>query len=147
MLRRRPRHHRWARIFVDDLTQACEDLFAALGGPELSLPISIPIDGDGVVLLQPGGPIFAPRVPATMAVVRRGDGTYAVDIARDDGGHMVIPGFEGSALPGLAYVIAPDGLDIGPPPLPGDETTAGALATALFITIKMKLAKVGHPGP
>lgn len=144
VLRRRSREHKWAAIFAGDLLRGCSDLFALFGGEELSLAISIPIDESGVVLLQPQGPLEAPRVPASMKVTRPAGGSYGIVIERADGGPMVIPGLGESALASLTFVIAASGLEIGPGPLPVDEATARALATALLITIGMKLTKAQH---
>lgn len=41
----------------------------------------------------------------------------------------------------MTFLVTPEGLDIGPGPLPLDETTARALATALLIALRTKLAK------
>lgn len=111
------------------------------GGDELNLAISIPIDEDGTVLLQPQGPLEAPRVPASMKVTRPGAASYGIVIERTDRGPMVIPGLGDSPLASLAFTVTRDGLQIGPGPLPVDEATARALATALLITIGMKLRK------
>lgn len=145
MLRRRSREHRWAAIFADDLLRGCSGLFAVFGGHELNLAISIPIDEDGTVLLQPQGPLEAPRVPASMAVARPDAGSYRIVIERSDRGTMVIPGLGDAPLTSLEFVVSADGLEIGPGPLPVDEATARALATALLITIGMKLTKAAAP--
>lgn len=141
MLRRRARDGKWAKIFADDLMNGCSDLFAVLGGEVLTLPISIPIDEQGVVLLQPQGPLEAPRVPARMTVTRPAAGAYLILIERVDGEVMVIPGLCGIPLATLMFRIMDDGLEIGPGPLPLDESTARALANALLLAIGMKLTK------
>lgn len=107
----------------------------------MNLAISIPIDEDGTVLLQPQGPLEAPRVPASMAMTRPGAGRYGIVIERTDRGPMVIPGLGGSPLASLEFVVSGEGLEIGPGPLAVDEATARSLATALLITIGMKLTK------
>lgn len=145
MLRRRPPERRWAAAFADDLLHGCGRLFTVFGSESLRLPITIPIDEHGVVLLQPGGPLEAPRVPATMTVNRHTSDICAIHIERTDGGPMIIPGLGDTPLPGLDVVVSRQGLDIGPGPLPVDEQVAGALATALLLTIGMKLAKAGEP--
>lgn len=147
MLRRRHRERRWAAAFADDLLRGCSELFDAYGRYPLQLPITIPIDEHGVVLLQPGGPLEAPRVPATLTVNRHGPDICALRIARTDGGGMVIPGLGDDPLPALEVVVNRQGLDIGPGPLPVDEQVAGALATALLLTIGMKLTKARLPPP
>jgi hypothetical protein len=151
VLRRRAPDRRWAAIFADDLLRGCSELFAVFGGDVLTLSISIPIDEQGVVLLQPQGPLDAPRVPASMTVSRPTAGTFDIRIQRADDGPMVIPGLGEVPLAALAFLVTRQGLDIGPGPLPVDETTARALATALLITIGMKLTKAQHggrpPGP
>lgn len=146
MLRRRLRERRWATIFADDLLQGCTDLFTVFGGEVLTLPISIPIDDQGIVLLQPQGPLEAPRVPATMAVTRRTPHDYDIRIERVDQGPMVVPGLGESPLTHLTFLVTGTGLEIGPGDLPVNETTARALATALLITVGMKLTKAGE-GP
>lgn len=132
---------RWAEIFADDLLQGCSDLFAVFGGAELNLPISIPIDSGGVVLLEPQGPLDAPRVPAFMTVIRRRADGYAIRIRRADDGPIIIRGLDKAALADLSVVVTQEGLDLGPDAVPSDEATARALATALLITIGMKLRK------
>lgn len=142
MFRRRARPQRCAEIFADDLLRGCARLFAVFGGSELNLPISIPIDAHGVVLLEPHGPLDAPRVPASMTVDRPAPDSYGIRIRRTDDGPLVITGLDGgSPLGTLSVLVTPLGLDIGPGSLPVDETTARALATALLITIGMKLTK------
>ena len=149
-MRRRRKEERWAAIFADDLLRGCEDLYGVFGGDVLTLPISIPIGEDGLVLLQPQGPLDAPRVPATMTVARAPDAAgFHIRIERRDGGPMRIPGFAGDpALGALAFALTPDGLTIDgfdpsgqPVPLAFTEDTARALANALLITIGMKLIK------
>lgn len=146
MLRRRSGHAGWAAIFADDLLRRCSDLFAVFTGEVLTLSISIPIDPQGVVLLQPQGPLDAPRVPAIMTVARPTAGAYDIKIERVDGGTMLIPGLGDAPLPALMFRITSLGLDIGPGPLPMNETTARALATALLITMGMKITKAGRDG-
>ena len=144
MLRRRARDRKWASIFADDLLRGCSELFDVLGGEVLTLPISIPIDERGVVLLQPQGPLEAPRVAATMTVTRPGDGAYGINIRRVDDGLMIIPGLGDLPVIDLTFLLTAEGLEIGPGELPLDEPGARALANALLITIGMKLAKARH---
>jgi len=148
---------RWSSIFADDLVSGCRELFRVYGAAgELSLPISIPIDENGVVLLRPVGPVDAPRVRATLHLATEPGDTFGLRIERRDGGRMVIPGLfdaDGPAqLATLAVDVTPRGLDIAgedangaPVTLRFDEPAARALATALFITIRMKLAKAPRP--
>ncbi|MFP5319227.1 MAG: hypothetical protein ACLGI2_13175 [Acidimicrobiia bacterium] len=145
MLRRRLRERRWAAAFADDILRGCDELFALYERDPLSLPITIPIDEQGVVLLQPGGPLEAPRVPATLTVNRHGPDIRALRVERTDGRGMVIPGLGDAPLPALEVIVNRQGLDIGPGPLPVDEQVAGALATALLLTIGMKLTKARRP--
>ena len=115
----------------------------AVFGPErlaAGLPISIPVDRDGTVLLQPAGPLDAPRMPATLVVSRPEAAAYGYRIERTDGGPLVIPGF-GDSRPALRCNVTPAGLDIIPPPPDLTEDTARSVATALLITIQMKLTK------
>jgi len=153
---RRRKGERWASIFADDLVTGCRELFRVYGAvDELSLPISIPIDEHGVVLLRPEGPVDAPRVGATLRITAQAGDTFTLRIARHDGGRMVLPGLfdaDGPAqLATLAVDVTPRGLDIAGEDADGapltvrfDEPAARALATALFITIRMKLAKAPH---
>ena len=136
-----------AAIFADDLLRGCAELFTVFGGDVLTLPISIPIDEEGVVLLQPRGPLRADRVPASMTVTRPTPGACGIHIERADGGAMVIPGLGEAPLAELTFLVTAEGIDIGPGRLAVDETTARALATALLITIRTKLAKAEHRGP
>lgn len=131
----------WAEIFADDLIQGCSELFAFFGGSELNLPISIPIDSLGVVLLEPQGPLDAPRVPAFMRVTRPTTDDYAIRIRRADDGPIIIRGIGEAALGDVSVVVTRRGLELGPDAAPRDEATARALATALLITIGMKLRK------
>ncbi len=141
MLRRRSGDRRLAAVFADDLLRGCSELFALFGGQVLTLPVSIPIDEEGIVLLQPEGPLEAPRVPASMRVTRPGADTYDIRIERTDGEPMVVPGLGEVPLANLTFLVTRDGLEVGPGPLTTDESTARALATALLITIGMKLTK------
>ena len=153
MIGRRRQGGRWASIFADDLVAGSRELFQIYGAAgELSLPISIPIDEHGVVVLRPEGPVDAPRVGATLHIAVKPGDTFALRIERRDGGRMVIPGLldaDGPAhLAALVVDVTPRGLDIAgedaagaPITLRFDEPAARALATALFITIRMKLAK------
>lgn len=67
-------------------------MFGVFVGEVLTLPISIPIDQDGVVVLQPRAPLDAHRVPASMTITRLTPDTYDIRIERADGGGMVVPG-------------------------------------------------------
>ncbi len=142
MIRARRRAPAWAAIFADDLLQGGDDLVAVFGLERLAqgLPISIPIDADGVVLLQPAGPLDAPRVPATLTVSL----PLGLRIERRDGGPLVIPGF-GDTRQALVCNVTARGLEIFPPPPDLTEDVARSLATALLITIHMKLTKAGRP--
>jgi hypothetical protein len=146
---------RWAAIFADDLMAGCDSLLAVYGSHRLSLPISVPIDDRGVVLLRPEGPLDAPRVPATLALARTDAGRYSLAISRTDGGPIVVPGLRDSSLPGpadatlntLSFDVTAKGMVVsgGPVPVEHDEETARALAHALFITLTVKLAKAPAP--
>jgi len=113
----------------------------------LNLTISIPIDEQGIVLLQPSGPLDAPRIPAFMTVTRPTGDAYGVRIERADHGPLVIPGLGERPLAALTFRITSQGLEIGPEPLPVNETTGRALATALLLTIGMKLTKARETPP
>ena len=143
MLRfRRSSSPAWAAIFSDDLLKGGDDLVAVFGVDALAagLPISIPIDEDGVVLLQHAGPLDAPRLPATLTVSL----PLSFRIERVDGGPLVIPGF-GDSRPALVCNVTRRGIEIFPPPPELTEDTARAVATALLITIHMKLVKAQRP--
>ncbi|MEO7837179.1 MAG: hypothetical protein ABIS21_06010, partial [Acidimicrobiales bacterium] len=144
VLRRRVRDRPRAAIFAEDLLSGCSELFTVIGGDVLTLSISIPIDEHGVVLLQPQGPLDAPRVPAAMTVTRPAADAYGIRIERSDGGPMVILGLGEAPLPALTFLVTRQGMDIGPGALPVEEATACALATALLITLRMKLTKAQH---
>jgi len=144
---------RFAAIFADDLLAACQALLGAHGGgPSVQLPISIPIDAHGVVLLRPGGPLDAPRLPATLTVGRTaaGDGRFTIAIGRRDGGPLTIPGIHGAASPDDAVLttlvadLTAKGvlLSAGPAPIAYDEDTACSYANALFLTLSRKLSQV-----
>lgn len=148
-MRRSRKEQRPAAIFAGELLAGCDELFAVYPHTRdmLILPITIPIGADGLVLLQPQGPLDAPRVPATMAVFRGGLRTYGIRIERVDGGPMRFPGINDAApLHTISVAITPTGLDITRDlePLSFDEDTARALATALLITVNMKIAKSGN---
>jgi len=144
VIRRARKTPLWASIFADDLLQGGDDLLAEFGLERLAqgLPISIPVDADGVVLLQPAGPLDAPRVPARLMV----SWPLSFRIERLDGGPLVIPGF-GDSRPALVCNVTPRGIEIFPPPPALTEDTARAVATALLITIHMKLTKARQQQP
>ena len=139
---RRAAQPTWASIFADDLLQGGDELVAVFGPDALArgLPISIPVDRDGLVLLQPAGPLDAPRVAATLVVSRAETAGYGFCIERTDRGPLVIPGF-GDSRPALRCNVNAAGLDIIPRPPSLTEDTARSVATALLITIHMKLTK------
>lgn len=144
-MRRKRKEVGWAEIFAADLIRGCQDLYAVFGGETLVLPVSIPIAEDGLVLLQPQGPLDAPRVPARLTVTRPTPGTYRMHIQRVDGGTLRIPDLDGAEpLAALDVVITPTGLVIDD--LSFTEPTARALANALLITIGMKLIKARRNG-
>jgi hypothetical protein len=153
----RRREKRWAAIFADDLLPACEALLAAYGGgPSVTLPISIPIDARGVVLLRPEGPLDAPRVPATLRVERTAHDRYTIAIERQDGGPIVIPGIcdadSDATLRTLVADLTSRGLVLssGPLAISHDEETARSYANALFLTLRRKLptgSASTHPPP
>ncbi|HUR17995.1 MAG TPA: hypothetical protein VMZ51_03540 [Acidimicrobiales bacterium] len=146
MLRRRVRDSRPAAIFAEDLLQGCSELFTTFGEEPLKLQISIPIDERGVVLLRPHGPLEAPRVPAWMSVTRAAGGCYGIRISRADAGAMIIPGLGEAPMNELTFLVTSHGLEIGPMEVSVDEATARALATALLITVGMKLTKARAQG-
>jgi hypothetical protein len=148
---KREREPRWAWVFVDDLMRGCRDLVAVYGGPVVTLPITIPVDPAGLVLLRPQGPLDAPRMPARLDVHALADGSFGIRIEREGRAPMIIPGVLDAgrrdaveaSITALRVVVTRRGLDITaePGPVRFDEQAARALATALLITIGMKLAK------
>jgi hypothetical protein len=136
---------RWAAIFAEDLLGGCDQLYRVFEGDVLALPISIPMDERGLVVLLPGAPpLDAPRVPSVMTVTRPSAGVYGIRIERTDGQPLRVPGVnDQEPLSGLSFVVDGRGLAITDQgaPLRVDEHTARALANALLITIGMKLRK------
>ena len=141
---------RWAAVFAPDLLVGCDDLLSRYGVDDLTLPISIPIGSDGLVLLQPGGPLDAPRVPATLAMRILGPDHVTLAIERADGLSMRIPGIVSSApLRTIVADVTKAGLHLTSPDgeLGLDDDTAMAYATALLITLRMKVTKARRPDP
>lgn len=163
-----------ARIFADDLRKACGRVFDVLGGqaqPDqaqsyrgpipfevVCLPITIPIDENGVVVLSTGH-VEAPRHPATLDLARPSmPGSryhYAMVLGRDPPAPLVIPGVSSCGQPAvlgqLTAAVADRGLVVEGFLLTGehlsldlDDHTSGLLATALLITLGVKLAKAEH---
>lgn len=158
VLRRRPKERLAASIFADDLLAGCDDLYRVMRsghagpifddrGDTLTLPISIPIGSDGLVRLQPAGPVDAPRVASTLVVTRSSPAVYGLRVERSDGRPIRLPGVnDGAPVSGLTFGVTREGLHITDVemPLRFDEDTARALANALLITIHMKLLKAGN---
>lgn len=172
-----PRGGLLAAIFATDLVAAAGRVHATMpervvvetiGGQEASavtLPITIPVDPHGVVVLSTGH-VDAPRHPAQLVVVlfpapptrrrARGPGNLryraGFELSRPAGELLRIPGIRSG--PGLAEMgsvavgVSDRGMAVkgrslqgGPLDLDLDEATAGLLATALLITVGVKLAK------
>lgn len=149
MLRRRPKERLAASIFADDLLAGCDDLYriSVDRGDTLTLPISIPIGSDGLVRLQPAGPVDAPRVASTLVVTRSSPAVYGLRVERGDGQAIRVPGVnDGAPVSGLTVAVTGRGLHLTDvhEPLRLDEDTARAIANALLITIHMKLLKAGN---
>lgn len=162
LLRRRPPAGAGlsAAPFAGDLIGACGEALAVLGEPgdtHLRLNITIPFDDSGRVVLSSTPPQpDAPRVPAEMVIARLDSG-FRMALARQDGQPLLIPGvveFGGAQeeaptpLVVVGFVVTARGMEVtgfGPGhrfvPVRLDETTARALATALLITIGVKMAK------
>lgn len=161
-------------MFAGDLTRAVDSVLDAFGAdPEplhvadlslhaVTLPITVPVADDGVVVLSTGH-VDAPRRPATLVVARvaapagRRGYQAAFALARSEPDPLRIPGVLGAGGPGagpaplasLTVAVAPDGLAVagfGPRDTPVavevGEDTAGLLATALLITVGVKLRKL-----
>lgn len=162
-----------AAIFTGDLTRAAATAFDVLGHDRVreragdldlerfTLPITVPVDEHGVVVLSTGH-VDAPRRPATLDLARpvappgRRDYQAAFALARLEPEPLRIPGIADTAAAGrplaalasLTVAVAPGGLAVvgfGPE---GEvmatdlgEDTARLLATALLITVGVKLAK------
>lgn len=171
-----PRRTRlYAGIFVSDLVTACESVLAVFGDrasaavaghlalDAVTLPITVPIDDHGVVVLSTGH-VEAPRHPATLTVARpkappgRAGYRAAFLLARTEDRPLMLPGIlpadapSGPAVPAalgrLSVAVAPKGLavmgfdrDGTTTPIRLDETTSRLLATALLITVGVKLTK------
>ena len=162
----------WAEPFAEDLCRACARAFAAFApdgpvvGRPLTLPISVPFDEHGVVVLSSAPPNpDAPRVPAELELVAGagGDPTpfslYGLALARVDRQPLLVPGLtrpgatEPVPLTLLTFAVGGKGMAIAGYDADGqltalhlDETTARALAIALLITIGVKLTKAGYSG-
>lgn len=113
------------------------------GDESLTLPISIPVGADGTVLLEPGGPLDAPRVPAWLRLTR----PYGIRIERQDGGPMRIPGIDaGGDVTALSFDVGERGMSIeAAVALRFDDGTACALANALHLTLRRKIATAAAP--
>lgn len=149
----------WARPFAPDIQRACGDAFRVFGGSRsfLRLPITVPFDDEGRVQLGSSPPKpDAPRVSARLEISRDGDG-HDLTLTRVDGRPLLIPGVLDAttgaaaelvrmtcAVTSRGMAIAGTGPTGNPVPLELDETTAQALATALLITIGVKLTKAAR---
>ena len=161
-----------ARIFAEDLMKGCRQIFDTFpdrrrrqecdGRPleVVVLPITIPVDPAGSVVLRPDAPgPDSVRRPARLEVARAADTAspypFAIGFALEEGA-MSIPGVRragaGSpdplpvaemtfALCGRGAAVSGFGPDGRRLDLDLDEDTARQLATALHLTIGMKLAK------
>jgi hypothetical protein len=156
-----------AASFAADLVKGCGELFSALGprlgggerGERLVVPITVPVAADGRVVLNTGH-VDAPRHPATMTVVRqppaRHGYRFAISLARSGPDPLVIPGVRAAGDPSgpeaslaqLRVDVADRGLAVtgtaaggSPVAIELSDETACLLATALLITIGVKLRK------
>lgn len=160
-----------ASIFASDLRDACEAVFevfgakaqpATAGGLDLAvitLPITVPVHDDGVIVLSTGH-VEAPRCPARLTVARvppvGRDGYVAAYVLAREGGESVrLPGLEAAAEPGspaslqvLAVAVAAKGMVVSgfdpageKLPIQVGEDTARLLSTALLITVGVKVTK------
>ncbi|MDQ3978436.1 MAG: hypothetical protein M3314_02640 [Actinomycetota bacterium] len=161
----------WAEPFAEDLRRACTQAFDAFGRPEpgtpLTLPISVPFDEHGVVVLSSAPPKpDAPRVPAELELVAGSPPStpyrFGLALGRVDREPLLVPGLtraeaqatgEPVPLTLLTFALTDRGIAIAGydadsrvAPLALDETTARALAIALLITIGVKLRKAGYSG-
>lgn len=95
------------------------------------------------MLLEPGGPLDAPRVPAWLHLTR----PYGIRIERQDGGPLRIPGIEaGGDVTVLSFDVGARGISIeAPVALRFDDDTACALANALYLTLRRKIATAAVP--
>lgn len=164
-----------ASMFAADLVRAADDVFAALGQratlttagvlalEAVTLPITVPVDEDGVVVLSTGH-VDAPRCPASLVVARpvaaagRHGYRAAYELERAQGGQLLLPGVRGggagaglAVLARLTVAVADRGLAVvgldgsgDTVALDFDDTTAGLVATALLITVGVKLAKAAR---
>lgn len=161
-----------AAPFAEDLCRACNRAFEVFAGPGrdrsataevLTLPISVPFDEDGVVVLSSAPPKpDAPRVPAELELIARPPSSpyrFGLALARLDRRPLLVPGVtapggdEPVPLTLLTFTVGERGMAVAGYDTDGrlaslqlDETTARALAVALLITIGVKLTKAGYPG-
>ncbi len=138
--------------------RACADAFRTFAntGSFLRLPITVPFDEHGMVQLGTAPPQpDAPRVPAALEISCR-EGRYDLALCRTDGRPLLVPGvLDADGVPAavvrLTFGVTAGGMEVAgtgpdgaPLPLDFDDTTAQALATALLITIGVKLTKAGR---
>jgi hypothetical protein len=138
--------------------EACTEALRVFGagGTFARLPITVPFDDTGMVVLSSAPPQpDAPRVPAWLEIGRSED-RFNLALSRQDGGPFLIPGVldaDGNVAEPvrLSFLVTAKGMTVsgtGPDARPFDlrfgETTARALAVALLITIGVKLTKAGR---
>ena len=158
------RHRGLAGLFADDVLAAGSELLARCGGgaAAVAVPITIPVDADGVVVLSAAPPELADpharRQPARMDLARTATG-LRVGLAFEAGRRLLLPGVGAAGRPApaelgsIAFDVRTTGMGIsatgpgGEPLVPVvDETTARQLATALLLTFRVKLTRAEqHP--
>ncbi|MEO6120885.1 MAG: hypothetical protein ABIW46_09095 [Acidimicrobiales bacterium] len=164
---RSERSGRRAALFAEDLLSLGGQVLARLGAgaTALTVPITIPVDGAGVVVVSAAPPELADpearRQPARLELERTGEGLI-ISLALDAGRPLRLPGVrlgpggpggeELAALRLIAFDVTGDGMtftatgpDGEPSPVVIDEATACQLATALLLTFRVKLTKADRP--
>jgi hypothetical protein len=160
-----------AGIFASDLLAKCQEVFEVFaprrepgevnGVPVelVRLPITIPVNDSGLVLLGPPT-ILEHKRPATMEVVRVSDRRspyrFGIHLLPLDGEPLLIPGVNPAgrldqpplplhalsfALAGTGFAVVGFGPDGEPAPVSPSEDTARELANALLLSLGLKLVK------
>lgn len=163
-----------AAIFASDLRSKCEQVFEVFADRRQAgevngvavdlvvLPITIPVNNQGLVLLGPPT-ILEHKRPATMEVVRFSDRRppyrFGIDLLPLDGDPLLIPGVNAAAsldrppipLHELSFALADSGFAVvgfgphhEPAPFSVSEDTARELANALLLSLGLKLVKAGR---
>lgn len=148
-----------AALFAEDVLSLGSDALTHFGhgADVVAIPITIPVDANGVVVVSAAPPELADpharRQPARMDLARTGAG-LRIGLAFEAGRHLRLPGVGATGRPApaelgtVAFDVTAVGMDVtatgtdGEPLVPVlDETTARQLATALLLTFRGKLTR------